>query len=141
MKYTTERAEILEGIIECDGVFEAEELLLELRRGGHDVSKATVYRTINLLIAAGIIIQALFDSKQSHYQLIYGKAPRDHMVCLHTGKLVEFVSPELIVLRDRICRELGWEPVAHRFQIYALSPQGSAVIAAAVSQEEESDRG
>ncbi|MDA0802695.1 MAG: transcriptional repressor [Planctomycetota bacterium] len=128
LKYTSERAEILEAIIRRDGLFEAEELLLELRSAGHQVSKATVYRTINLLIQAGLIVQALFDSKQSHYQLIYGKEPRDHMVCMRTGRLVEFESEQLTVLRDRICSDLGWEPVAHRFQIYALSPEGKAAI-------------
>jgi Fur family ferric uptake transcriptional regulator len=126
LKYTPERADILNAIIEFGDVFEAEELLLRMRGAGHDVSKATIYRTIHLLQEAGIITQALFDSKQAHYQLIYGKAPRDFMVCMKTGTLVEFAAPELVALRDRICRELGWEPVGHRFQIYAISPEGSA---------------
>jgi Fur family ferric uptake transcriptional regulator len=85
LKYTPERADILDAIIERDDVFEAEELLLEMRRRGYRVSKATIYRTIKLLQTAGIITQALFDSKQAHYQLIYGKAPRDSMVCMKTG--------------------------------------------------------
>ncbi|MSR43781.1 MAG: transcriptional repressor [Phycisphaerales bacterium] len=123
LKYTIERADVLDSIIARDGVFEAEELLLELRRRGHRVSKATTYRTIKLLQDAGIIVQALFDSKQAHYQLIYGKEPRDHMVCMKTGKLVEFQSAELTKLRNRICTELGWSPVGHRFQIYAVSPE------------------
>ncbi|MSR28047.1 MAG: transcriptional repressor [Phycisphaerales bacterium] len=122
LKYTTERADVLDAIIARDGLFEAEELLLELRKRGHRVSKATSYRTISLLLEAGIIVQALFDSKQAHYQLIYGKEPRDHMVCMKTGTLVEFHSPELTAVRNRICRELGWTPVGHRFQIYAVSP-------------------
>lgn len=126
LKYTTERADVLDAIIARDGLFEAEELLLELRKRGQRVSKATTYRTINLLQNAGIIVQALFDSKQSHYQLIYGKEPRDHMVCMKTGRLVEFQSAELTVLRNRICKELGWLPVGHRFQIYAVSPEGQA---------------
>ena len=67
LKYTTERADVLDAIIARDGLFEAEELLLELRKRGQRVSKATTYRTINLLQNAGIIVQALFDSKQSHY--------------------------------------------------------------------------
>jgi Fur family ferric uptake transcriptional regulator len=123
LKYTPERADILNAIIEFGDVFEAEELLLRMRSKDHDVSKATIYRTIHLLQEAGIITQALFDSKQAHYQLIYGKAPRDFMVCMKTGKLVEFTSPELVALRERICRELGWLPVGHRFQIYAISPE------------------
>jgi Fur family ferric uptake transcriptional regulator len=125
-KYTPERADILNAIIEFGDVFEAEELLLRMRNAGHDVSKATIYRTIHLLQEAGIITQALFDSKQAHYQLIYGKEPRDFMVCMKTGRLIEFASPELIALRERICRELGWAPVGHRFQIYAISPEATS---------------
>jgi Fur family ferric uptake transcriptional regulator len=123
-KYTQERADILDAIIALDDVFEAEELLLRMRSAGHDVSKATIYRTLKLLVDAGIITQALFDSKQAHYRLIYGQEPKHSMVCMKTGKHVEFTSPELVALRDRICRELGWVPVGHRFEIYAVSPEG-----------------
>jgi Fur family ferric uptake transcriptional regulator len=123
LKYTPERADILNAIIERDDVFEVEELLAEMRRRGYRGSKATVYRTIKLLHDAGIIMQALFDSKQSHYQLVYGKAPRDSMVCVQTGKQIEFTSPELTALRDRICAQHGWNAIGHRFQIYAISPE------------------
>ncbi len=122
LKYTPERAQILDAIIDRDNVFEVEELLLDMRGSNHRVSKATIYRTISLLVEAGIITQALFDSKQAHYRLIYGLEPRDHMVCMRTGRLVEFSNREITELRDKICRELGWEPTGHRFQIYALSP-------------------
>jgi len=124
LKYTPERADILNAIIERDALFEVEELLADMRRRGYRVSKATVYRTIKLLQDAGIITQALFDAKQAHYQLIYGKAPRDHMVCMKTGKCIEFSNAELIELCQKICREYGWEAVGHRFQIYAISPEG-----------------
>ena len=124
LKYTPERADILNAIIERDSIFEVEELLADMRTRGHRVSKATVYRTIKLLQEAGIITQALFDSKLTHYQLIYGKAPCDYMVCMKTGRCIEFTAGELKELRDRICREHGWEAVAHRFQIYAISPEG-----------------
>ena len=128
LKYTVERADVLQAIIDHDGPFEAEELLLDMRRQGHRVSKATIYRTLRLLQEAGIITQALFDSKQAHFQLIYGKQPRDAMVCLRTGRAIDFQSEELVALRDRICRELGWEPVGHRFQIFAMSPEAKLGI-------------
>jgi Fur family ferric uptake transcriptional regulator len=122
LKYTQERADVLDAIIARDGAFEAEELVFDLRQRGHDVSKATVYRTIRLLLDAGIITQSLFDAKQSHYELLYGREPRDCMVCMKTGRRVEFTSKELVELRNRICRELGWQPVGHRFQIFAIAP-------------------
>ncbi|MHC4420351.1 MAG: Fur family transcriptional regulator [Planctomycetota bacterium] len=124
LKYTPERADVLEAIIERDGVFEVDQLLMDMRDRGHRVSKATIYRTVKLLQEAGIITQALFDSKQAHYQLIYGKAARDYMVCMKTGQHIEFSDDQLVALRDRICRERGWDPVGHRFQIYAISPEG-----------------
>jgi Fur family ferric uptake transcriptional regulator len=128
LKYTPERADILNAIIERDGVFEVEQLLRDMQRAGSRASKATTYRTIKLLQEAGIITHALFDSKQAHYQLIYGKQPRDSMVCMKTARHMEFASNELVALRDRICRERGWEPVGHRFQIYAISPEGQRMI-------------
>ncbi|MCH8006621.1 MAG: transcriptional repressor [Planctomycetes bacterium] len=132
LKYTPERADVLNAIIERAGVFEVEELFVEIRSRGQRVSKATIYRTTKLLQEAGIISPALFDSKQTHYQLIYGKTPRDHMVCMKTAKAIEFSNEELVVLRNRICEQYGWEPVGHRFQIFAISPQGRA-------QEEEGE--
>ena len=124
LKYTPERAETLNAIIERDDVFEVDELMVEMRNRGYRVSKATIYRTIKLLQDAGIITQALFDTKQAHYQLIYGKAPRDYIVCMKTGRHIEFTDEELNRIRDRICREHGWDPIGHRFQIYAVSPEG-----------------
>ena len=136
LKYTPERADILNAIIECDDVFEVDQLLMEMRRRGHRVSKATIYRTVKLLQDAGIITQALFDSKQAHYQLIYGKAARDYIVCMKTGKYIEFSDDELVALRNRICEEHGWDPVGHRFQIYAISPEGRRLNAQGQTDEE-----
>ena len=139
LKYTPERAAILDAIIERDSVFEADDLIQDLRERGFRVSKATVYRTIKLLQEAGIITQALFDSRQSYYRLIYGKEPRDYIVCMKTGRVIEFTDPELVRVRERICREHGWDPVAHRFQIYAISPEGAAVDDDAAVLEPEAD--
>jgi Fe2+ or Zn2+ uptake regulation protein len=41
---------------------------------------------------------------------------------MKSGKRIEFQNKELSALRDRICRELGWKPVGHRFQIFAIAP-------------------
>ncbi len=58
------------------------------------------------------------------------------MVCMKTGKHIEFASDELIALRDRLTRQHGWEPIGHRFQIYALSPDGRRML-----REEEENEG
>ena len=122
LKYTPERADILNAIIEQDGLFEVDRLMVDMQNSGGNVSKATLYRSIKLLREAGIIQEVMIDGKQAHYQLIYGRKPIDTMVCMRTGERIEFSSEELIEWRNALCKEQGWDPVGHRVVIYALSP-------------------
>ena len=121
-KYTPERAQILDVLLRMDDIFEADRLLDEMRRRGYRVSKATIYRTIKLLQDAGIIQQVLLDSEQAHYQLVYGRKPRDLLIRVDTNQVHAIEVPELVAIRDRICQELGLKPEGHRFQIFAVDP-------------------
>lgn len=123
LKYTPERAQILDTILRFDGLFEVDQLLEAVRGAGFRVSKATIYRTIKLLQDAGIIQQVLFHKEQSHYQLIYGSRPNDLLIRRDTGEVTIVDIPELIEIRDRICREHGLTPEGHRFQIFAAGPE------------------
>lgn len=120
-KYTPERAQILDVLMRMDDLFQADQLLDRMRREGHNVSKATIYRTIKLLQEAGIIQQVLVESEHAHYQLAYGRRPRDLLVRVDTNEVVTIEIPELIELRDRICHERGLVAQGHRFQIYAAA--------------------
>jgi len=123
LKYTSERADILNAVIAEDGLFEAETLMRSMRRDGYPASKATLYRTVKLLRESGIIQEVTIDGKQSHYQLMYGRKPIDALVCMRTGDRIEFSSDEITAIREKICAEYGWESVGHRFVIYATSPE------------------
>ncbi len=119
LKYTPERAQILDAIIQMDDVFEADQLLDRMKKAQFRVSKATIYRTIKLLADAGIIQQVLFDSEQSHYQLAYGKRSSGLLVRVDTRQIIPLDVPELAELRDRLCRERNLKPEGHRLVIYA----------------------
>jgi Fur family transcriptional regulator, ferric uptake regulator len=121
LKYTPERARILDAVVGRDGLFEAEELLATVKAAGFRVSKATVYRTIRLLQDAGIIQRVLFDEDQAHYQLVYGRRPHDLLIRLDTRQVEAIEVPEMLALRDRLCRERGLEPQGHRLQIFAVA--------------------
>ncbi|GAB4188678.1 MAG: transcriptional repressor [Phycisphaeraceae bacterium] len=123
LKFTTERAQILDAVLGKSGVFEADELLQEMRAAGHRVSKATIYRTLKHLMEAKIISEVLIDSRQAHYRLSFGREPMGHLVCVETNQIIEFSASELTELRNRICKEHGFEPVSHRFVIYGISPE------------------
>lgn len=118
-KYTPERAQILDTLIRIDDIFEADQLQRELKEGGFRVSKATMYRTIKLLLDAGILQKVLFDSDHAHYQLVYGRRPRDIVVRLDTKEIIPVDVPELTALRDEICKKLGLRSTGHRLQIFA----------------------
>lgn len=126
LKYTPERAQVLDTVMRQDGVFEAETILKLLKGGKVRVSKATVYRTIRLLQEAGILQRVLFDDdpEQSHYQLVYGQRPHDLLIRVDTREAVTIQVPELIELRDRLCAKLGLSPVGHRLQIFAKAKGG-----------------
>ncbi len=120
LKFTAERATILDAVLAKDGVFEVDQLLFEMHQAGYRVSKATIYRTIKHLVEAGIIQEVLLDSRQAHYQLIYGRKPMDHLVCMETDRIIEFHDKALARLRERIAREHGFKAVGHRFLVYAV---------------------
>lgn len=126
LKFTPERAMILDAVLRKNGFFEAETLLADLKELGYHVSRATIYRTLGHLQDAGILKQVVFDSKQSYYEVIAGKLACDYLVCIVSGKVVEFRSEKLRQLRDEICRENGFEPVSHQFHIYGISGEARA---------------
>jgi len=119
LKYTPERAQILDAIIQMDDVFQADQLLERLKKTPLRVSKATVYRTIKLLAEAGIIQQVLFDAEQSHYQLAFGKRSSGLLVRVDTKQITSIDAPEIAQWRDRICKDRKLIPEGHRLVIYA----------------------
>lgn len=118
LKYTPERAQILDTIIEFDGLFEADQLLDALKANGHSISKATVYRTLKLLESCSIVQHVLFDRDQSHYQLAFGKQGNTLLIHVDTGVVETIELPELIEIRDQICAKRGLKAQGHKLQIF-----------------------
>ena len=121
LRFTSERAKILDTVLATEGVFEADELLSKLRRGGRRISKATVYRTLKHLLDSKTIVEVPIDSKHSHYQVSIGRDPKAHLVCVETHKIIEFPAPELAKLGEKICSKHGFEPLGHHFVVYGVS--------------------
>ena len=123
LKFTPERAMILDAVLRKEGLFGADELVTDLKSLGHRVSRATTYRTLSHLQDAGILKQVFFDNKVSYYEVIVGGQTNDYLICVATGKVIEFSSDKVRRLRDEICREHGFEPLSHQLHIYGMSPE------------------
>ena len=70
---------ILEAVPQQEGVFEAEQLLEQVLRADHRISKATIYRNLKHLQEAKIISEVLIDSKYAHYELTFGRSAQEHL--------------------------------------------------------------
>ena len=95
----------------------------ELHRRAHAVdphiSIATVYRTVRLFEEAGIIDRLDFRDGRSRYEEHTGDH-HDHLIDMKTGKVVEFVDPEIEALQEAIARKLGYKLVDHRLELYGM---------------------
>ena len=95
----------------------------ELHRRAHAVdpriSIATVYRTVRLFEEAGIISRLDFRDGRSRYEEA-SEAHHDHLIDMTTGKVIEFVDPEIEALQEAIARRLGYRLVDHRLELYGL---------------------
>lgn len=120
LKFTPERQAILERVFASHKHFEAEDLLVDMRQRGERVSKATIYRTLFLLVKSGLLREVIFGEKHSHYEHIHGNEHHDHLVCSGCGKIIEFTEEDIERLQDEVCKRHRFRPESHRLQIQGL---------------------
>jgi Fur family ferric uptake transcriptional regulator len=117
---TRERIAIIEAILAASDHFDAEKLYLDLRSRENLVSRATVYRTLDLLVQSGLVDRSRFRSDAFSYEPMHGRAHHDHMVCSACGRVIEFVSAEIERLQEEACAEHGFDLHSHRLTIFGL---------------------
>ena len=118
LKATLPRIRILE-ILEASEQkhMSAEDVYKALLDAGEDVGLATVYRVLTQFEAAGLVIRHHFDSGHSVFELDSG-GHHDHMVCIKTGKVIEFENEEIENLQHKIAEEHGYELHEHSLVLY-----------------------
>ena len=84
------------------------------------ISIATVYRTVRLFEEAGILDRHDFGDGRSRYEAA-PEAHHDHLIDVETGRVIEFVDPELEALQRVIAERLGFRLVDHRMELYGVS--------------------
>lgn len=95
----------------------ADDLYRSLVKAGEDIGLATVYRVLNQFEAAGLVVKHNFEGGQAYYELDGGEH-HDHMVCVETGKVIEFVSEDIEKLQHDIAAAYGYEIEDHSLVIY-----------------------
>jgi len=95
----------------------ADDIYRSLVEAGEDIGLATVYRVLSQFETAGLVTKHNFESGQAYYELDSGKH-HDHMVCVETGKVIEFFSEEIEALQKKIAAEQGYDIEDHSLVIY-----------------------
>ncbi len=118
LKVTLPRLKILEILEKSEGRhLSAEDIYRELLETGEDIGLATVYRVLTQFEAAGLVIRHNFEGGHSVFELDSGDH-HDHMVCIETGDVVEFVNEEIERLQHKIAKEHNYELVDHNLVLY-----------------------
>lgn len=116
-KFTKERKLILREIFSLHNHFDPEQLFIRMKKKGLKVSKASIYRTLPLLLQSGLIEQVERTEKHAHYEHTLGRGHHDHMLCISCGSAIEFFSEELERLQDEICKNKDFDSVTHTLEI------------------------
>ena len=117
LKVTRQREILLRRIFEREEHFSAE--TLEDRVKGDGISKATIYRTLQLLLECGLISEVALVDDRRMFEHTYGHDPHDHIVCVDCEKVFEFDAVAFAEVEKTVAGELGFVPVGHRLRIEA----------------------
>lgn len=125
LRMTAERIALFEAIYGQHGHIDAAEILCAMRASGSKISRATVYRNLDLLVESGLVRKQRLGGRHV-YEHVHAGQRHDHLVCRRCGRVVEFVSPGIEALQREICRAHGFAPNDHSLQIQSLCLDCSA---------------
>lgn len=120
LKYTPEREEILKEILEVGDHFDVEELYLRLKERKSKVSKASIYRTLPLLIEGGYIQEVYKQEGHSHYEVTINKLPHLHFICIECKKVEEVEDEGLLKLIRNYEKKRGYRLLSYHLEIFGI---------------------
>ena len=118
MKFTSARMAVLENLINSNEHRECEEIFNDLLNDGVKISRATVYRTLDVLVKYEYIRKLDIGDGKLRYEKKIGNPHHDHMICIESGDIIEFVSDEIEELQDQIAMKHGYKIVKHVHQLF-----------------------
>ena len=120
LRITEQRRVIARVLSEADNHPDDEEVYERSSAIDPGISIATVYCTVRLFEEAGILDRHDFGDGRARYELA-PEAHHDHLIDVETGRVIEFVDPELELLQKAIAEKLGFRLVDHRMELYGVS--------------------
>jgi Fur family ferric uptake transcriptional regulator len=119
LRMTGQRRTIARVLSAADDHPDVEEVYRRAHAIDEGISLSTVYRTVRLFEAKGILARHDFGAGRSRYEQI-GRPHHDHLIDIETGKVIEFQNDEIERIQEKIARELGFKLVGHRLELFGI---------------------
>lgn len=119
-KLTSERTALVREIFSIHYHFEADELLFKMKEKNVKISRATVYRTLELLVKSGMVRRVHLGEDHYHYEHVTGDSHHDHLICTACGGVIEFHDEVLEQRQREICEKKKFTPTFHNLQILGV---------------------
>jgi Fur family ferric uptake transcriptional regulator len=126
LRQTKQRKLIVEAVLQVGPHVDAEAIATRARQLDRSIGVATVYRTLQLMTAAGILLEHSFSKDRSTFEFVSpDKEHHDHLICNQCGAIVEFCDESLENLQEQIAHRLGFRLRTHRMELFAdcLKPE------------------
>lgn len=120
LKLTNERVALIEEIFSTHYHFEADELLAKMKQKRLKISRATVYRTLELLVKSGMVRRVHLGEDHYHYEYVTADSHHDHLICTTCGTVIEFHDDALERRQLEICERKRFTATFHNLQILGL---------------------
>jgi Fur family ferric uptake transcriptional regulator len=120
LKLTSERIALVREIFSTHYHFEADELLGKMKENDVKISRATVYRTLELLVKSGMVRRVHLGEDHYHYEHVTGNSHHDHLICTTCGGVIEFHDEDLERRQLEICAKKKFTPTFHNLQILGV---------------------
>jgi Fur family ferric uptake transcriptional regulator len=120
MKFTPQRLSVLAETVNNKEHRECEEIYLSLRSAGENVSRATVYRTLDILVAHNFARKIDIGDGRARYETKINRPHHDHMICIACGEIAEFMNDEIESLQDEVCDNYNFKLIRHIHQLFGI---------------------
>lgn len=117
-RQTPERYVILDEVYATSDHVDADELYLRLKQKGVQVSRATVYNTLELLIECNLVVRHQFGTSQAKYERAYSRRQHDHLICLDCHELLEFCDPRIQNIQEMVADIYKFDITHHSLHMY-----------------------